>query len=128
MTEIFTWLQCYATHVAVLAQQEPTAVPELMAYMALTIRSNQDYEGLAWMHYDSAFMSHAALTGNRRWSTINSTLYNINFNGWASGAKRCELCFGTSHTEKECTQSRDPTRIRICGTGSRLSSLQFWPS
>ena len=106
VTDIFTWLQCYATYVAVLAQHEPSAVPELMAYM--TLRSSQDFEGLAWMRYDSSFRRQAALTCNKRWSTINSTLYTMNFSGRMSGSKRCELCFGTSHTERECAQSGDP--------------------
>ena len=108
VTDIFTWLQYYATYVAVLAQHEPSAVPELMAYMTLIIRSSQDFEGLAWMRYDSSFRRQAALTCNKRWSTINSTLYTMNFSGRMSGSKRCELCFGTSHTERECAQSGDP--------------------
>ncbi len=53
--DVFTWLQCFGTYVAVLATHEPTVVPELMAYMGLIIRVSQDYEGLGWVRYDSAF-------------------------------------------------------------------------
>ncbi len=104
VTEIFTWLQCYGSLVAVLAPTEPRVIPELMAYMGLIVRVSQDYEGLGWVRYDSAFRRQAALTGNKRWSVINSTLFAMNFSGRASGVKRCELCFATSHSEQECAQ------------------------
>ena len=58
--------------------QEPHALPELMAYMAFTIRVSQDYEGLGWVWYDLAFRQQAALSGNRKWSVINSTLFSMN--------------------------------------------------
>ena len=64
--DIFSWLQCYATYVAVLAPYEPSAIPELMAYMGIIIRVSQDYEGLRWVRYDSAFRRQAALSGNRK--------------------------------------------------------------
>ena len=108
VAEIFTWLQCYSSFVAVLAPTEPQVIPELMAYMGLIIRVSQDYEGLGWVRYDAAFRRQAALTGNRRWSTINATLFAMNFSGRASRARRCELCFATSHSERECAQRGDP--------------------
>ena len=69
---------------------------------------SQDYEGLGWVQYDAAFRRQAALTQNKRWSTINATLFATNFSGQASRARRCELCFATSHSERECAQSGDP--------------------
>ena len=46
---------------AVVASVEPLAVPELMVYMGTIVRVSQDYDGLGWVRYDSAF----------RWSVIN---------------------------------------------------------
>ena len=108
VTDIFTWLQCYGTYVSVLAPLYPEHVPELMAYMTTIIRASQDYAGLAWVRYDSAFRRQAALTGNTRWSTVNATLYTISFTAAAKTTNRCELCFATSHTEKECAQQGHP--------------------
>ena len=58
-TDIFTWLQCFGTYIAVLAKHELALVPELMAYMGLIIRVSQDYECLGCVRYDSAFRRQA---------------------------------------------------------------------
>lgn len=108
VTDIFTWIQCYGAYVSVRATGAPQLIPELMAYMATIVRVSQDYSGLAWVRYDAAFRRQAALTNNSRWSVINSTLYTMCFTGMASGTKRCELCFATGHTERECAQRGDP--------------------
>ena len=86
----------------------PRLIPELMVYLALIVRVSQDFAGLAWVRYDSAFQRQAALTGNTRWSAINTTLYTMYFTGLASARKRCELCLATTHTEAECAQRGDP--------------------
>ena len=108
MTDIFTWLQCYGAYVSTRATAAPELIPELMAYMATIVWVSQDFEGLAWVRYDVAFRRQAALTGNTRWSTINPTLYTMCFSGRAAAQKRCELCFATSHSDKECAQRSDP--------------------
>ena len=79
-----------------------------MAYQSTIIRASQDYSGLAWMQYDSAFHRQAALTGLTRWSATNPTIYTLCFAGCAKTATRCELCFATIHSSKECAQQGDP--------------------
>ena len=106
--DILTWLQCYGMYVSVLAPSQPDLIPKLMSYMSLIIRVSQDYSGLAWVRYDAAFRRQAALTGNKRWSVVNSSLFAINFTGTAKAIPRCELCFATTHTEKECAQQGNP--------------------
>ena len=96
VTDIFSWLQCYATYVAVLAPYEPSAIPELMAYMGFIIR---------------------VLSGN---SAINGTLFTMNFSGRAAGTRRCELCGAPTHSERECAQSGNPEP----DLGDRLRSLE----
>ena len=108
VTDIYTWAQCFASYVSTRAPQAPHLIPELMAYLATIVRVSQDYTGLAWVRYDSAFRRQAALTGNTRWSVINSTLYTMCFTGMATATKRCELCFATTHSERECAQRGDP--------------------
>ena len=92
----------------VLAPHEPHTVPELMAYMGIIVRVSQDYEGLGWVRYDSTFRRQAALSGNKKWSVVNGTLFTMNFSDRAAGTKRCELCFATSHKERERAQSGNP--------------------
>ena len=108
VTEVIKWVQCFGTYVAVLAPAEPMVVPELMAYMGMVVRMVQDYEGLGWVRYDSAFRRQTALSGNNKWSVVNSTLFAMNFSGRSSGTRRCELCYATSHSEGECAQRGDP--------------------
>ena len=108
VVDIHTWVQCFSTYVATRAPQAPHLIPELMAYLATIVRVSQDYAGLAWVRYDASFRRQAALTKNTRWSVINSTLYTMCFTGMAAATKRCELCFATSHTDRECAQRGDP--------------------
>ena len=118
--DIFTWLQCYGLFVSVLGSQHPSRIPELMAYQATIVRASQDYAGLAWVRYDSAFRRQAALTGLTRWSAINPTLYTLCFAGSARTSSRCELCFATTHHTKECAQQGDPDP----GVRERLRAIE----
>ena len=105
---------------AVVALVEPLAVPELMAYTGTIVRVSQDYDGLGWVRYDSAFRRQAALSGNKKWSVINGRLFMMNFSGRSAGTQRCELCFATSHTKRDCAQSGNPDP----DLGERLKRLE----
>ena len=48
-----------------------------------------------------------AITGNRRWSQINPSLYSICFTGQAQQTQRCELCFSSTHKTNECSLMAD---------------------
>ena len=76
--------------------------------MATIVRVSQDFAGFAWVRYDAAYRQQAALTGNERWSVINTTLYTMCFTGRPSLTKRCELRFASTHTEQECAQRGGP--------------------
>ena len=117
VTELNAWLQCFAVYVAVLSAKHPEAIPELLAYMVAIIRACEDFAGLAWVRYDSAYRRQAAASGNRTWSRINPSLFSLCFTGKALTAKRCDLCLATSHSTKECSLNTDsdpdlPSRLR----------------
>ena len=95
-------------------------IPELIAYMGTIVRVSQDFSGLAWVRYDTAFRRQAAQLHNDKWSVINSTFYATCFTSKASSTPRCELCFATSHTEQECAQRGDPDP----GLRDRLKALE----
>ena len=118
--DIFTWVQCFGLYMSVLAPQHPDRIPELMAFQSTIVRASQDYAGLAWVQYDSAFRQQAALTGLTQWSAINSTIYTLCFAGAARTATRCELCFATTHFSKECAQQGDPDP----GVRERLRAIE----
>ncbi len=75
VTDFHTRLQCFALYCGVLGKHNPSAIPEIMAYLVTISRMSQDFSGLAWVRYDSAFRRNAAATGNRKWSAINPTYY-----------------------------------------------------
>ena len=102
VTDFHTWLQCFAIYCSILGSQEPSWIPELMAYLITITRVSQDFTGLAWVRYDSSFRRQAAITGNRKWSQINPSLYSLCFTGRAQEAKRCELCLSTDHATQRC--------------------------
>ena len=117
VTEIFTWVQCFATYTSVLSGSYPETVPELLAYLVTITRVSQDFAGLAWVRYDASFRRQAAITGNRKWSQVNPSLYSICFTGRAQHANRCELCFSATHVTKECALGAEadpelPTRVK----------------
>lgn len=120
VTDLASWVQCFATYVGVLAGSSPEAVPELMAYLIQIVRVNQDFGGLAWVNYDLAFRRQAAATGNRSWSKINPSLYSICFSGAARVSKRCELCLSTTHETRDCTLAGGGDH----DVGSRLAAIE----
>ncbi len=81
--DINTWIQCYAIYVAVMASKHPEAVPDMMAYMLVIMRAQQEYEEPAWRLYDQAFRDKAASMGNKKWATIDPHIYNQAFTGRA---------------------------------------------
>ncbi len=120
VTDIVSWIQCYATYVGVLAGGNPEAVPELMAYLINIMRVSQDFGGMAWVNYDLAFRRQAASTGNRQWSRVNLSLYSICFAGAARASKRCDLCLSLTHEAKDCALSGDADP----DVGQRLKSIE----
>ena len=102
ITDFSTWLHCFATFTGILGGQFPEAIPELMAYLITISRVSQDFAGLAWVRYDSAFRRQAAITGNRKRSQVNPSLYSLCFTGRAQEVQRCELCLSTAHRVQQC--------------------------
>ena len=108
VTDIATWVQCFATYISVMSTPHPEAVPELLAYLIFILRVSQDFGGVAWVTYDAAFRRQANITGNRQWSKVNPSLYTICHTGVARIGQRCELCLSLSHPTVECTLVSDP--------------------
>ena len=120
VTDILSWIQCFAVYTSVMASKNPEAVPELLAYLVCILRTSQDFGGLAWVNYDSAFRRQAAATGNRHWSRVNPSLYSICFAGVARSSVRCELCLSLNHRSKDCAMVADSDP----DVGSRLKAVE----
>ena len=79
--DVLTWVQCFNIYIAVVAKKHPDMVPEMLAYMLIVLRAQREYEDPAWRLYDEAFLDKAAATGNRKWSQIDTHIYNQIFTG-----------------------------------------------
>ena len=123
VTDIATWIQCFATYISVMSASHPGAVPELLALLIFILRGSQDFGGIAWVTYDGAFRQQALITGNRHWSKVNLSLYSICFSGVAHTGQSCDLCLSLSHPTRECTLVSDPDPDLT----TRLSR-QYWHS
>lgn len=102
VTNILTWVECYASLASVLATTYPTFIPEFMAYLSTIVKCHRRYEGLGWFSYDRAFRRQAANTKNLQWSKTDSTLFSLAFTGKAKQVATCEMCFSTNHTTRQC--------------------------
>ena len=47
ITDIATWVQCFATYISVMSTPHPQAVPELLAYLIFILRASQDFGGVS---------------------------------------------------------------------------------
>ena len=71
VTDITTWVQCFATYTSVMSGPHPQAMPEFLANLIFILRASQDFGGVTWVTYDSAFLRQAFITGNWHWSKVN---------------------------------------------------------
>ena len=49
VTDIATWIQCFANYISVMSAPHPVAVPELLAYLIFILRASQEFGGVAWV-------------------------------------------------------------------------------
>ena len=101
ITDIFTWIQCFALYSSVRGQHTPGLISELMAYMVSIIYVSREYSGLGWIQYDTLLRKHATLKSDHAWLVINPTLYMSGFISMPREA-RCELCATTAHETRNC--------------------------
>ena len=54
VTDINTWIWCFAMFTSVMSRKCPETVPELQAYMVPIMKASSEYSGLALAQYDSS--------------------------------------------------------------------------
>ena len=74
--DIHMWIHCFAIHLEVMANKQPTVLPELVAYMLFIIRIQREYDELVQQFYDEAFQDKAAAMGDKKWSMSDQDLCN----------------------------------------------------
>ena len=124
ITNIFSWMQGYASLVGALATVYPAKVPELMAYQTTILRCYRDFEGAAWAQYDRAYRRQAALSKDLNWSRINTTLYSLCFAGRAKRGHVCTHCLSNNHQSEACPEAPAPRRTTTY-SGSSPAPLEI---
>ena len=76
ISDILTWVECFNSFTAVLTSFFPFRSRDLLAYMALIIRTSKRFGGMAWYNYDRAYRREAAASSIRDWSMMRPDLYN----------------------------------------------------
>jgi hypothetical protein len=60
VSNLNTWIQCFATYSAILADIHPHRTVDLLAYLRLIVREAQKHEGDRWRAYDVLLSKLAA--------------------------------------------------------------------
>ena len=92
VTTILEWAQCFGIYVAILSRTQPERVPDLLAYQALIIQAQVEYQGDSWLGYDRTFRLRAMSQPNLKWSSVDPTLWSLTFSGKGK-VSRCRQCF-----------------------------------
>lgn len=76
IADILTWVECFNSYITVLTSACPSRSRDLLAYMALIIRTAKRFGGTAWQEYDRAYRREAAASNLRDWSEMRPDLFN----------------------------------------------------
>ena len=108
VTNLLLWLEGYSIMVAVLATKFPQYIGEFMAYQRRIIWAASNFEGTAWVTYDSCYRRRAATKRSLNWSVEDTTLSQEAFAGRARAISRCAFCLSRLHTSAECLLAPEP--------------------
>ena len=120
VTDLKTWVQCFAIYAGIISMKHPEVISDMMAYMVMIVKAAEEYAGLAWVRYDEAFRSQAAAKKEVKWSQVNPSLFAQCFTGRAQGMSHCELCLSSLHTSADCGLRKEPGD----DTTARLQSVE----
>jgi len=84
--DILSWVECFNSYISVIATYRPHRARDLLAYMALIIRTAKRFGGKAWFHYDRAFRREAEVNNVQDWGIMRTDLYNFHTSGGYSRA------------------------------------------
>ena len=107
ITNILTWLECYASLVSVLATRYPLHIGHFMAYQKTIIKAHRSFVGEGWITYDSCYRRKAANTKSLEWGKVDFNLYNETFTGRAKALSCCAHCSSELHSSAACPDVSD---------------------
>lgn len=85
-----------------LAMCYPNKAAKLLAYKHTILCAQRDFEGTAWVTYDTCYWHQAAAKKSLDWSQVD-------FNSQQAKAKsRCRYCLSKYHRSGECCYTPHP--------------------
>ena len=75
--DVLDWVECFNSYTSIIATFHPHRARDLLAYMALIIRTAKRFGGKAWFHYNRAFRREAEVNNLQDWSVMRTDLYNF---------------------------------------------------
>ena len=91
VTDILIWLECFATLASVITSKHPDKAPHLFAYTRTIVRASRNFEGLAWVSYDTNFKRQVANQKSWDWGNIDPAMFNEAFCGRAKFKPRLPI-------------------------------------
>ena len=125
ITNIRSWLDCYARMAAVLALRFPEKSAELWAYQTTILHVAHTYEGANWVAYDRLYRREMLANRDLNWSVPNPRLYSQAFTGRAKRHPQCPHCLSEDHGAPGCPHNPNPP---IMGWFQGAPPLQLGPS
>ena len=127
VTELKTWVQCFAIYVGVVSMKNPEFTPDMMACMVMIVKTMEEYAGLAWVQYDKVFLRQANSKERCQWSKVNPSLFAQCLTRRAHNTAHCYLCLSSSHTTQDCALG-NTTNNEITSAGLSLLKYHSWQS
>ena len=124
ISDLSTWMQCFAIYSAVLLTKYPERAQSLLMYSAVIARLSKKFRWPSWIIYDQYFRQEAADTGKTDWSKIDSSIHTQCFTGMSLSAEGwCSICTSMDHTKYTC-----PYRTQDESPGSKRPIAKMGPS
>ena len=127
--DIRVWAMCFASYIIVMANKEPSRVPDLLGYLVQIIKTSLEFDGPAWANYDNTFRRQAAATGNKNWASLNPSLFSICFTDKGRWRSKCDDCLGAGHSTNLCPFRECETEPLFSGDrrGGSYEANSSWP-
>ena len=111
---LLTWVSCFATYVAIVAEVHPGRVKDMLAYMHLVVHEAHKHGGQGWLTYDSVFWcNHQGVSTT--WDIIDPSLHTAYIACQSNNPRvPCKYCCEADHLPENCAlapavpQTRQP--------------------
>lgn len=108
ITSIMSWVSAFATYTAMVAEEHPHRVKDMLAYLRLIVReAKRGNKG--WISYDRIFRQNAATNPATQWSSLDPSLHSSFCLGNEPPPTVCTFCNELDHRSDDCALAKPST-------------------